>query len=114
VPAVAVIRRRRALFILNRFKGYPNGQNILNKKKYLTRVRCEETVLEVERLYSVIPRGLVKAQAVFYVITDVGGRRHRARTGFDTPVVFADNDECHELDYKFSFINENESISPQE
>ena len=44
-----------------------------------------------------IPRGLIKAKAVFYVITDVGGRRHRTRTGFDTLVVFADNDECHGL-----------------
>lgn len=63
----------------------------------MTRVLCEKTVLEVERLYSVIPRGLIKAKAVFYVITDVGGRRHRTRTGFDTLVVFADNDECHGL-----------------
>ena len=37
------------------------------------------------------------AKAVFYVITDVGGRRHRTRTGFDTLVVFADNDECHRI-----------------
>jgi hypothetical protein len=46
----------------------------------------------------VIPKGLVKAKAVFYVKTDVGGRRHRERTGFGTPVVFAENDECHRLD----------------
>jgi len=26
VPAVAVIRKRLALFIFNRFKGYPNGK----------------------------------------------------------------------------------------
>jgi hypothetical protein len=64
----------------------------------LTRVLCKETVLRVERLYSVIPRGLVNAKAVFYVKTDVEGRRHRARTGFGTPVVFADNAEYHRLD----------------
>ncbi len=45
-----------------------------------------------------IPKGLVKAKAVFYVITDVEGRRLRSRTGFETPVVFADNDECHGLE----------------
>lgn len=45
-----------------------------------------------------IPRGLVKAKAIFYVKTDVEGRRHRARTGFDTPVVFADNNECYRLE----------------
>ena len=50
-----------------------------------------------------IPKGLIKAKAVFYVITDVGGRRHRELTGFDTLVVFADNDECHELERK-SFL----------
>jgi hypothetical protein len=67
----------------------------------------------VERLYSVIPRGLIKAKAVFYVKTDVEGRRLRTRTGFDTPVVFADNDECYRLDKIWS-ISENVSISPQE
>jgi hypothetical protein len=44
-----------------------------------------------------IPGGLVKAKAIFYVITDAEGRRHRARTGLGTPVVSADNDECHRL-----------------
>jgi hypothetical protein len=43
--------------------------------------------------------GLVKAKAVFYVTTDAEGRRHRALTGLDTPVVFADNDECHRLGF---------------
>jgi len=42
----------------------------------------------------------VKAKAIFYVKTDVEGRRHRSRTGLVTPVVFADNDECHRLDIK--------------
>lgn len=45
-----------------------------------------------------ILKGLVKAKAVFYVITDVEGRRHREQTGLGTPVVFAENYECHELD----------------
>ena len=44
-----------------------------------------------------IPIGLVKAKATFYVKTDVEGRRHRARIGLDTLVVYAENDECHKL-----------------
>ena len=47
-----------------------------------------------------IPRGLVKAKAIFYVKTDVEGRRQRARTGLDTLVVFAENYECHRLERK--------------
>jgi len=68
----------------------------------------------VERLNSVIPRGLIKAKATSYVQTDVKGRRHRERTGLDTPVVFAENDECHRLGIFTWFINESVSISPQE
>jgi hypothetical protein len=79
----------------------------------LSRVLCKKTVLRVERYNSLIPKGLVTAQAVFYVKTDVEGRRHRSRTGFETPVVFADNAECRRLDIIWS-INENASISPQE
>ena len=45
-----------------------------------------------------IPWGLVTAKATFYVKTDAKGRRHREQTGLDTPVVFAENDECHRLD----------------
>jgi len=41
----------------------------------------------------------VKAQAIFYVKTDVEGRRHGSRTGLVTPVVFADNDECYGLGF---------------
>jgi len=37
------------------------------------------------------------AKALFYVITDVKGRRLGARTGLDTLVVHADNHECHRL-----------------
>ena len=33
VPAVAVIRGRRVLFIFNRFKGYPDGIFSPDKKK---------------------------------------------------------------------------------
>jgi len=55
----------------------------------------------VESLNSVIPRGRIKAKAASYVETDVGGRRHREQTGFDTLVVFADNDECHGLGIEF-------------
>jgi hypothetical protein len=50
----------------------------------------------------VIPKGLIKAKAVFYVKTDVEGRRLRSRTGFDTLVVSADNAECHRLEIFFS------------
>ena len=46
-----------------------------------------------------IPIGLVKAKAIFYVKTDVEGRRHRAQKGLGTQVVFAENDECHRLDF---------------
>ena len=42
--------------------------------------------------------GLVKAKATFYVKTDAEERRHRALTGLDTLVVFAENDECHRSD----------------
>lgn len=49
-----------------------------------------------------IPRGRVTAKAIFYVNTDVEGRRQREQKGLDTPVVFADKDECHRLDFEFS------------
>lgn len=47
-----------------------------------------------------IPKGLVKAKAIFYVITDVEGRRHWSQKGLVTLVVFAVNYECHRLDCK--------------
>jgi len=50
-----------------------------------------------------IPRGLVKAKATSYVITDVEGRRHRAQKGLGTPVVFAENDECRKLGYNLVY-----------
>jgi|GraSoiStandDraft_43_1057313.scaffolds.fasta_scaffold1007836_1 hypothetical protein len=50
-----------------------------------------------------IPRGLVKAKAIFYVKTDVEGRRLRSQKGLETQVVLAVNYECHRLDFfKFS------------
>jgi len=36
-----------------------------------------------------------KAKAIFYVKTDVEGRRLVKQTGLDTLVMWADNDECH-------------------
>jgi hypothetical protein len=42
-----------------------------------------------------IPKGQVKVKTALYAKTDVEGRRHRSRTGLDTPVVFAVNYECH-------------------
>ena len=47
-----------------------------------------------------ILNGLVKAKATFYVKTDVERRRLRELTGLDTPVVFAENDECHRSEGK--------------
>ena len=58
-------------------------------------------------------RGRTAAKAIFYVKTDVKGRRHRELTGLDTQVVVAENDECHRLGLTWS-INESVSISPQE
>ncbi len=53
------------------------------------------------------------AKANLYVKTDVEGRRLGKWRGLDTPVVQADNDECHRLKY-FYTINENVSTPPQE
>lgn len=39
----------------------------------------------------------MKAKAISYVKTDVEGRRQRSQTGLGTPVVFAENYECHRL-----------------
>ncbi len=64
----------------------------------MTRVLYKKTELRVERFNLLIPKGLIRAKAVFYVITDVKGRRHRSRTGFETPVVFAENAECYRLE----------------
>lgn len=67
----------------------------------MTRVLYKKTELRVERFNLLIPKGLIKAKAVFYVITDVKGRRHRSRKGFETQLVFAENAECYGLE-KFS------------
>ena len=99
VPAVAVIRKRLVLFIFNRFKGYSGGFNLPKLGTIKTRVLYKKIVLMEERWNSLILAGLVKAKAIFYVKTDAEGRRHRARTGLGTPVVFAENDECHRLGY---------------
>ena len=45
-----------------------------------------------------MPKGQVKVKTIFYVKTDVKGRRLREVKGLDTQVFFADNDECHKLD----------------
>jgi hypothetical protein len=47
-----------------------------------------------------ILKGQIKAKAVFYVKTDVGGRRLRKQKGLETQVVLAENDECHKLEIK--------------
>ena len=41
------------------------------------------------------------AKANLYVKTDVEGRRLGKWRGLDTPVVQADNDECHRLDKNY-------------
>lgn len=46
-----------------------------------------------------IPLGLVKAKAIFYVKTDVQGRRLRTPKGLGTQVIFAENYECHRLGF---------------
>jgi hypothetical protein len=46
-------------------------------------------------------------------ITDVEGRRLREWRGLDTPVAWADNDECHRLALGRT-INESASTPPQE
>jgi len=46
-------------------------------------------------------------------ITDVEGRRLREWRGLDTPVAWADNDECHRLALGGT-INESVSTPPQE
>ena len=43
------------------------------------------------------------AKATFYLITDVEGRRLGSRTGLDTLVVHAENDECHRLDLYLAY-----------
>jgi len=45
VPAVAAIRKRLVLFILNRFKGYLGGRFSLIKRYKFSRVLCEKVVL---------------------------------------------------------------------
>jgi len=97
VPAVAAIRKRLVLFILNRFKGYPGSKNTINGI-ILLEFNIRRSYWEEERLNSVIPTGLIKAKAIFYVKTDAEGRRRIAQKGLGTQVVVADNDECHRLD----------------
>ncbi len=114
MPAVAVIRKRLVLFILIRFKGYPDGQysfqNVSTWLEFYVRgqyLRRRDEILWYQR-------DSVNAKAALYVKTDVEGRRHREQTGLDTQVVFAVNDECHRLDHPVWSINESVSISPQE
>jgi hypothetical protein len=45
VPAVAVIRKRQVLFILNRFKGYLDGQNDLISSSIWLEFYVRSTVL---------------------------------------------------------------------
>ena len=45
MPAVAVIRKRQVLFILSRFKGYPDGQNDFIKSSIWLELYIRSTVL---------------------------------------------------------------------
>jgi hypothetical protein len=49
----------------------------------------------------------------YSIRTDVEGRRLRKWRGLDTPVAWADNDECHRLALSWT-INESVSTPPQE
>lgn len=76
MPAVAAIRMRLVLFILNRFKGYLDGlchleQVTCRLEFYVRRLNCEE-----ESCNSVKPTVRLTAKAASYVKTDVEGRRH--------------------------------------
>ena len=104
VPAVAVIRKRLVLFILIRFKGYSDGKIIFKNVRIRLELYIRRQYLRCRDKISLIPRGLVKAKATFYVKTDVEGRRHREQTGLDTQVVFAVNDECHRLDLNRIYV----------
>ncbi|KAL1866998.1 hypothetical protein VTK73DRAFT_4352 [Phialemonium thermophilum] len=97
VPAVAAIRKRLVLFIINRFKGYSDGRTI-----------------GVEIIFGNTSR-TGKGEGNLLLKTDVEGRRHRSQKGLGTLVVCADNSECYRLDIIIIWsINENVSISPQE
>ena len=100
MPAVAVIRKRLVLFILIRFKGYLDGQYIIYDSTWLE-FYIRRQYLRWRDEIQWYQRDSVKAQAAFYVITDVEGRRHRSQKGIVSPVVFAVNDECHRLDLRF-------------
>jgi hypothetical protein len=54
-----------------------------------------------------------KKNKAWNTITDVEGRRLREWRGLDTPVAWADNDECHRLALCRT-INESGSTPPQE
>ena len=58
-----------------------------------------------------IPQGLIKAKATFYVKTDVEGRRHREQKGLETQVVFAENDECHRLEKVLKILISSKEIN---
>jgi hypothetical protein len=49
VPAVAAIRKRLVLFIINRFKGYLDGKICLDWYDF-SRVLCEKVVLMCEEI----------------------------------------------------------------
>jgi hypothetical protein len=99
VPAVAAIRKRLVLFILNRFKGYPSSKISLKKRTIFLEFNIRRSYQWRRDHTLSYLKGLVKAKATSYVKTDAEGRRHRELAGLGTPVVFADNDECHRLDF---------------
>ena len=55
--------------------------------------------LPEERWNALIQVRRIAAKAIFYVITDVEGRRLGERIGLDTLVVQAENYECYRLKY---------------
>ena len=65
VPAVAAIRKRLVLFILNRFKGYPSCKICLKLGNNFTRVLYEKVVPREKSLNLMILLGLIGAKATF-------------------------------------------------
>ena len=72
MPAVAVIRKRLALFLLNRFKGYSNGKakSIRNFNAKLEFYIRGQYLRRRDEMF-LYQRDSVKAKAALYVITDV-------------------------------------------
>jgi hypothetical protein len=72
---------------------------------------CSNLLYILPRTQTILNRWVRKKKQS--AITDVEGRRLREWRGLDTPVAWADNDECHRLALGGT-INESGSTPPQE